>query len=98
MLIPTIIKSKAINTSTLNFGEFSKNILDTKYIKIIFNEIIIPTRDTSGENLIECVNAILKLYPINPSKNNNRSVFPLSFFGVLHFYPNINVLIQKVQY
>ena len=46
------IKINANNTSKLNFGDESKNILDPKYNKIIFNETIIPTNVTSGDNLI----------------------------------------------
>ena len=59
ILIPMIIKINANNISKLNFGDVSKNILETKYNKIIFNETIIPTNVTSDDNFIACVNAIL---------------------------------------
>ena len=85
ILIPMIIKINANNTSKLNFGDVSKNILETKYNKIIFNETIIPTKVTSGDSLIECVNAILKLYPIKPRKSNNNNNLLFNFFGDLHF-------------
>ena len=58
--MPKTIKSKPKNTSTLNFGECSKNILEIKYINMIFNETIIAGKVTSGARSIECTKTIVK--------------------------------------
>ena len=84
ILIPVTIKNNPTNTPILNPGDDLKNILDIKYINIIFNETIIATNVTSGDNFIECININENAYPINPKKINSNNIFVLNSVGGLH--------------